>query len=197
MTIFLFVILSIFIIMKKIVRLTEADLTRIVKRVIQEEQLNESKKLKTLALGLGLSASIMLPSCNSGKYSEDNVKKQTVIFMRKLNKLDELTPEEMANVVYTDDVFKDYTPEMINSQISTFYRIDAEEHIKLCAEMIAYQLKKCGEDKKVEIQVEEYVEKLRGGKLDKIDSLILKSFDQATESLQKQIEYESQSGYLR
>ena len=186
--------------MKKIVRLTESDLTRIVKRVIQEEKVNESK-IKNLALGLGLSASILLPSCNSGKYSDENVNKQTIIFMKKLNEIDETTPEDLTitflDMVKTNEIFKEYDSYMINGQISSFYRLNGEKHLKLCAEMIVYQLKKCGEDKKVDIQVEEYVDKLRGGKLDKIDSLILKSFNDAVRSIQKQIEYESQSGYLR
>ena len=187
--------------MKKVIRLTESDLTRIVKRVIQEEKVNESKKLKNLALGLGLSASILLPSCNSGKYSDENVNKQTIIFMKKLNEIDETTPEDLTyslmQSAQNGEAFKNWTEELFNSQIATFYRIDSEEHLKLCAEMIAYQLKKCGEDKKVDIQVEEYVDKLRGGKLDKIDYLILKSYNEAVRSIQKQIEYESQSGYLR
>ena len=186
--------------MKKIVKLTEADLTRIVKLVIQEEtQLRESKKLKTLTLGLGLTVGIMLPSCSSGKYSEDDTNKQVMIFMKKLNEIDEITPEDLTNSflekTQTMDVFKNYTSEMINSQIATFYRADSEKHIKLCAEMIAYQLKKCGEDKKVKVQVGEYVNKLKGGKLDQIDSLILKSFEEGVESLQKQSEYESSSLY--
>lgn len=192
--------------MKKIIRLTESDLTRVVKQVIKEQQLNESKKLKNLALGLGLTASIMLPACSGGKHSEENDNKQTIIFMEKLNNLDEVTPEEMIptyieTIEKDKEIFKNWDEDrindMINSQISAFYRIDSKEHIELCAEMIAYQLKKCGQDKKVEIQVEEYVEKLKGGKLDRIDSLILKSFDVGVESLQKQIEYESESGYLR
>ena len=200
MTIFLFVIFSIFIVMKKIVKLTEADLTRIVKLVIQEEtQLRESKKLKTLTLGLGLTVGIMLPSCSSGKYSEDDTNKQVMIFMKKLNEIDEITPEDLTNSflekTQTMDVFKNYTSEMINSQIAAFYRDDSEKHLKLCAEMIAYQLKKCGEDKKVKVQVGEYVNKLKGGKLDQIDSLILKSFEEGVESLQKQSEYESSSLY--
>jgi|LakMenEpi03Aug12_release.lakeMendotaPanAssembly.Ray.scaffolds.fasta_scaffold166884_1 hypothetical protein len=199
MTIFLFVIFSIFIVMKKIVKLTEDDLTKIVKRVIQEEtQLTESKKLKTLALGLGLTVGVMLPSCSSGKYSEDDINKQAMIFMKKLNEIDEITPEDLTlsfmETVKNNEGFKDWDENMVNRQISAFYRIDSEKHLKLCAEMIAYQLKKCGEDKKVKVQVGEYVDKLKGGKLDQIDSLILKSFEEGVESLQKQSEYESRSG---
>ena len=73
MTIFLFVIFIIFIVMKKIVRLTESDLTRIVKRVIQEEQkqINEGFNLKGILPTIAIAASLNLSSCKTkGDYEQ-------------------------------------------------------------------------------------------------------------------------------
>jgi hypothetical protein len=136
---------------------------------------------------------IFLTSCDN---TEKEKQLQTINFETKLNEINEVTPEEKITSIQNDEAFKDWTEKMVNSQISTFYRIDSEEHIELCVEMIAYQGTKF--DKKnveIQIQVEEYVNEVirDGGKIDKIDSLILKSFDKAVESFLRQREYESKS----
>jgi hypothetical protein len=51
--------------MKRIVRLTESDLTRIVRRVIEEEQINEKFNMKNLLPALAIIASLNLSSCKS------------------------------------------------------------------------------------------------------------------------------------
>ena len=59
--------------MKKIVRLTESDLTRIVKRVIQEEQkqINEGFNLKGILPTIAIVASLNLSSCkNKSDYEQ-------------------------------------------------------------------------------------------------------------------------------
>ena len=135
---------------------------------------------------------IFLTSCDN---TEKEKQLQTINFETKLNEINEVTPEEKITSIQNDKAFKDWTEKMINSHISTFYRIDSEEHIELCVEMIAYQGTKFGKGKKLEIQVEEYVNEVirDGGKIDKIDSLILKSFNEGLESFKKQLEYESKS----
>lgn len=93
MTIFLFVIFSIFIIMKKIVRLTEADLTRIVKRVIQEEQLNEGIKLKSLLPAIAIVASLNLSSCKSKSEFEDKIPDLETLVLNQINRADKFYKE--------------------------------------------------------------------------------------------------------
>jgi hypothetical protein len=81
--------------MKKIVRLTEQDLARIVRRVINEEQINESKKLKALTLGLGLALNIGLSSCNNKTEVKSRIPELKVLVkdqFRKANNTFKTTP---------------------------------------------------------------------------------------------------------
>jgi hypothetical protein len=73
--------------------------------------------------------------------------------------------------------------------VARIYASEAEEHLDLCAKMIAYQLDKCGEGKRVKVDVEKYVNKLKGGDLDKVDLMIIQCFEQGIESKQKEMEY--------
>jgi len=175
--------------MKKVIRLTESDLTRIVRQAIQEKQVNESKKLKTLALGLGLTVSTLLPSC--GTNDEEQIRK----FQKKLYEINQSTPEGQIEIllknIETSDVMRQAfgDEQDFNRMVARIYASEAEEHLDLCAKMIAYQLDKCGEGKRVKVDVEKYVNKLKGGDLDKVDLMIIQCFEQGIESKQKEMEY--------
>ena len=180
--------------MKRVIRLNERDLTKIVRRVIQEQKVNESNRMRNAALTLGLTVSVLLPSC--GLNDEKEIKK----FETELQEINDFTPEKkiegIHNMMDTSDLYRQLwsTESGYNSMLSAIYRVDAEKHLDLCAKMIAFQLDKCGEGKEIKVDVKKYVDKILGGDLDKVDSMILQSFQQGVESKQKELEY-SENAY--
>ena len=158
---------------------------------------------KVIILTISLVLLVVLGFLGYQKYQEqkdiDEVNRKTSYFQNKVREIEEYTPEDLIltfmETVKNNEGFKNWDENMINNQIAAFYRIYGEEHMELCAEMISYQLNKCGEGKTVKVQVDEYINKLNTGKLDRVDSLILKCFNVGVESTQKQIEIESVSYY--
>jgi hypothetical protein len=117
------------------------------------------------------------------------------MFQNKLNKINESSAENLIPVfmkhVKNDEIYKKFDDDMINSQIATFYRVDGEEKIQLCVDMIIYKIKKFDNNGDVKEQIINYINNLKSGNLDKIDELIVKSFNEAVEDFQGQYEYES------
>jgi HD superfamily phosphohydrolase len=89
--------------MKKIVRLTEADLTRIVKRVIQEEQLNEKLNLKSFIPALAIAASLNLSSC---KTKEDFKEKKPEIENMVKDRIEKLNELYSIDSMYYENIYK-------------------------------------------------------------------------------------------
>lgn len=99
MTIFLFVIFLIFIIMKKVIRLTESDLARIVKRVIQEEQVNESKFLKKLLTGITIVAGLNLSSCKTKDDVKEKLPEVEKVVQDQLNNMNDMSSDDGNDLV--------------------------------------------------------------------------------------------------
>lgn len=115
-------------------------------------------------------------------------------FQSKYKRLKETTPEDLSimflKIVKTNEGFKNWSSEMINSQIASLFRIDGEKKIDLCVEIILYKLKKFNNFDNPKEVVINYIRNLYQGKMDRFDKLIVKCFDDATKSFQKQLELE-------
>jgi hypothetical protein len=104
--------------MKKIVRLTEADLAKIVKRVIQEEQLNESNKLKGLLASLILSLNVGLTSCDSKSEVESKLPQIEYMIEDNLEEMNTyMDPIEVKNIDSIQGPFR-YLPTVRNKDLT-------------------------------------------------------------------------------
>ncbi len=116
------------------------------------------------------------------------------IFQDRYNELNESQAEDLVpilmNDILTEDIFKGWSQDRINHQIAYFYKNDGEDKIKLCSDMIKYKVNKFNMDEDPQEQIQNYINNLQEGNLDRIDKLIVKSFEDAVERFQKQYEYE-------
>jgi hypothetical protein len=93
-----------------------------------------------------------------------------------------MTGDELKNLSdkHTDpnSGFSGWTPEMIQSQAAYTYHAESEDLIKLVVEMLVY--KKIVTSKGVSInELQSFVDRVRSDKSDKIDTMIIESFDLA------------------
>ncbi len=162
---------------------------------------------KTIIVTTSLILLVVLGVIGYQKYQTqkeiDEVNRKTLYFQNKLSDINESTPDEFTTIfldkVVTMDVFKDYDSDMINRQISHFYKSDAEEKIDLCVEIVVYKIGKFKKDEPVQPQIQEYIDRIMVGGKDKIDLMLINTFQSAIESYQTSMEYMSktESSYLR
>ena len=162
---------------------------------------------KTIIVTTSLILLVVLGVIGYQKYQTqkeiDEVNRKTLYFQNKLSDINESTPDEFTTIfldkVVTMDVFKDYDSDMINRQISHFYKSDAEEKIDLCVEIVVYKIGKFKKDEPVQPQIQEYIDRIMVGGKDKIDLILINTFQRAIESYQTSMEYMSkiESSYLR
>lgn len=127
---------------------------------------------------------IFLISCNN---SEKEKQQQIVKFETKLQDITEVSPDTMY--VHTlknltdlksdpESSFSKWTPEMIQDQAAHTFHSESEDLIKLVVEMLVY--KKIATNNGVSInELQSFVDRVRNNKSDKIDTMIIESFDLA------------------
>jgi hypothetical protein len=130
---------------------------------------------------------------------EEKIKRQTILLLEKGREINECTPEDLT-LTFLDhcnnnEVFKQYSSDMINSQIGCFYRTDAEDKIKLCVDILFFKVKGFKQNEDVKQQIRDYIDKLKFGKKDKLDTLLVETFESACSSYSTWIEYESKTRY--
>ena len=162
---------------------------------------------KAIIVTLSLVLLVILGVLGYQKYQEqkeiDEVNRKTLYFQSKVREIDESTPDELTtiflNKVVTMEIFKDYDSDMINRQISHFYKSDAEKKIDLCVEVVVYRIGKLKKDEPAQPQIQEYIDQIMVGEKDKIDLILINTFQSAIESLQTSMEYnyKVESPYLR
>ena len=76
---------------------------------------------------------------------------------------------------------------------------DAEKKIDLCVEVVVYRIGKLKKDEPAQPQIQEYIDQIMVGEKDKIDLILINTFQSAIESLQTSMEYnyKVESPYLR
>ncbi|MEN9304057.1 MAG: hypothetical protein RL264_2486 [Bacteroidota bacterium] len=100
-------------------------------------------------------------------------------FLEKCDTKDEKSP------------FSSYTPEMINSQLATFYRIESEDHLKLVTDILYYKKVITSKEKSIEDLID-FVGKIKSGKKDKLDKIVIKSFELAVNYKTEEIKIDGQ-----
>lgn len=123
-----------------------------------------------------LSLIFVIFSCN---YFND----KTEYFEKRFKVINQTPPEkltllflEQCNDKSESNSFKDYTPELINSQINHFYKSAIENNLKLIIDILIY--KEILKNKKATIEdLRPIIYKLESDKTDKLNSIVLKSFD--------------------
>jgi hypothetical protein len=128
---------------------------------------------------------LVLTSC--GKSEKEKKDLQINKFETKLKLITEVSPDTMYLHIlknlsdkHTDpnSGFSGWTPEMIQSQAAYTYHAESEDLIKLVVEMLVY--KKIVTSKGVSInELQSFVDRVRSDKSDKIDTMIIESFDLA------------------
>ena len=105
-------------------------------------------------------------------------------FQDKYKSITEPSPAQLSslfleNIEDADESspFSKYTPEMINSQCAAMYKIPAEQLAELIIDILKYkEILSNDNDYSLE-QLKSFVERIRNGKQDKIDKIVIKSFD--------------------
>jgi hypothetical protein len=87
------------------------------------------------------------------------------LFLEKIEEADESSP------------FSKYSPKMINSQCSSIYRLKADELAELIIEILKYKKILSNDNDYSLKQLKSFVDRIRTGKQDKIDKIVIKSFD--------------------
>jgi hypothetical protein len=104
--------------MKKIVRLTESDLTRIVKRVMKEEQITESNKIKSILAGLGIALNVGLSSCESKSEVESKLPQIENMIEDNIEEMNNyLDPIEIKNIDSIQGPIR-YLPTIRNKELT-------------------------------------------------------------------------------
>jgi hypothetical protein len=85
--------------------------------------------------------------------------------------------------------FKEWDQDMINRQISHFYKSHGNDYIILCADMIVFKTKNFDKNGDIDKQINNYIINLVNGKWDCVDSMIVKSFNNSIYDFQMQNEY--------
>ena len=100
-------------------------------------------------------------------------------FLKKIEEADENSP------------FSKYTPEMINSQCASMYRTKANELAELIIDILKYkEILSNDNDYSLE-ELKSFVERIRKGKQDKIEGIVIKSFDLMVEYKLEQLNLEN------
>ena len=128
---------------------------------------------------------------------------KVVKFQTKLRDINEITPDHFVELFMNnlkkagpeDPMVKivSMDPNMIDRQCAYFYKSGYEEQIKLCSEMLVYK----GVIKNKEVQTPEeivnHINSIRNGNMDKIDKMIVQTFDTSVGYLQTYLELEPQT----
>lgn len=125
------------------------------------------------------SIALIFSSCEQ---KNDNAK--YIFFQGKYKKITEPSPAELClyflkQIEDADEnsPFSKYSPEMINSQCASMYRVTSEELVELIIDILRYK-KIVTNDKKCSLEeIKSFAERMRSGKPDKIDKILIKSFD--------------------
>jgi hypothetical protein len=112
----------------------------------------------------------------------DNAK--YIFFQDKYKKITEPSPAELClsflkQIEEADESspFSKWTPEMINRQCAAMYRLNSEELVELIIDILQYK-KIVTNNKKCSLEeIKSFAERMRSGKPDKIDKILIKSFD--------------------
>ena len=98
---------------------------------------------------------------------------------------------ERCNTSDANSPFSKYTPEKINSQFATIYQSASKEHLKLVIDILIY--KEVLKNKEQSINdLRHYVEKIDKSESDKLDRIVIKSFDFAVKYKTEQLRIESE-----
>ena len=136
---------------------------------------------------------LFLTSCDN---TEKEKQLQTIKFETKLKDISEVSPDTMyVNTLemLTDKKnepnsgFSNWTPEMIQGQAAYTYHSASEDLIKLVVDMFAYK-KMVGHGEVSVSELESFVDRVRNNKGDKIDNMIVQTFDLAIQYEQTYLE---------
>ena len=108
---------------------------------------------------------LSLAKLNGSFATEPSPAELCLYFLKQIEDADENSP------------FSKYSPEMINSQCASMYRVTSEELVELIIDILRYK-KIVTNDKKCSLEeIKSFAERMRSGKPDKIDKILIKSFD--------------------
>ena len=142
---------------------------------------------------------VVLTSC--GKSEEEKKETQILKFETKLRDITEVSPD--TTYLYTlktlnernadpKSAFSKWTPEMIQDQAAYTFHSESEDLIKMVVEMLIY--KKIVTSRGVSInELQSFVDRVRDNKSDKIDTMIIESFDLAIQYEQTYLELKPQT----
>jgi hypothetical protein len=136
---------------------------------------------------------LFLTSCDNTKKEKQL---QTMKFETKLKDITEVSPDTMY--VRTLEIladkqnepnsgFSNWTPEMIQEQAAYTYHSTSEDLIKLVVDMLVYK-KMIGHGEVSVSELESFVDRVRNNKGDKIDNMIVQTFDLAIQYEQTYLE---------
>jgi hypothetical protein len=98
---------------------------------------------------------------------------------------------ELCNIADSNSELSKYTLKMKKRQYAIFFRSASEEHLKLVFDILIY--KEVLKNKKKSIEdLQHYVYKIINSKSDKLDRIVIKSFDFALEYKAEQLRLESE-----
>ncbi len=146
-------------------------------------------KMKNL---LYLSLIFIVFSCNS-------IKNKTEHFEERYEEITLTPPEklcldfmELCNIADSNSEFSKYTLEMKKRQYAIFFRSASEEHLKLVVDILIYKEVLKNKEKTIK-ELQQYIYKINKSENDKLDRIVIKSFDFAvkykTEQLRLDGEY--------
>lgn len=148
---------------------------------------------------------LVLTSCGKSEEEkqEDQILKFETKFETKLKDISDVSPDTLY--VYTlktlnekkadpESPFSKWTPEMIQSQAAYSYHSQSEDLIKVVVEMLVY--KKIVTSRGISInELQSFIDRVRGNKSDKIDSMIVESFDLAIQYEQTYLDLKPTNNY--
>lgn len=122
----------------------------------------------------------LFSSCNDT--NNDEIKYQH--FQQKYENITKISPHdinlrfiEMCSEVDDNHPLHSYTPEMINNQCASSYRIGSEELVKLIVEILIYK-KILNNDKEYSLnELKSFINRIRYGNQDKFDKIVVKAFE--------------------
>lgn len=127
--------------------------------------------------------------------SDEKIK--TREFRNRFEQITESTPQELCELfnekiknASDNSPFKNYSIEMIKSQQASFYKVASEQQAKLIIDVLFY--KGIISKKNVSMEkIESYVNDIRKNKKDRLDDLVVESFDLMFEYEQEKIKLEN------
>lgn len=132
-------------------------------------------------------------SCSNN--TNDAEQKQIKKYELKYNKINDYTPYEtmehflkICNNANDSSPFKQYTPDMIESQCASFFRIKSEENLKFVIELLKH--KKIINNNNYDFyELQKFIDNIKNDKQDKLDKLIIKSFELSIEYQKEYLTY--------